>query len=45
MKLLKNIGLMMIAVLLINTSFAQEMTVQVGGAPSVSVKEHSGKRP
>ena len=33
MKLLKNIGLMMIAVLLINTSFAQEMTVQVGGAP------------
>lgn len=33
MKLLKNIGLMMIAVSLINTSFAQETTVQVGGAP------------
>ena len=33
MKLLKNIGLMMIAALLINTTFAQEMTVQVGGAP------------
>jgi uncharacterized surface protein with fasciclin (FAS1) repeats len=33
MKLLKNIGLTMIAALLINTTFAQEMTVQVGGAP------------
>jgi uncharacterized surface protein with fasciclin (FAS1) repeats len=33
MKLLKNIGLMMIAALTINTSFAQDMAVQVGGAP------------
>ena len=33
MQLLKNAGLLMIAALLINTSFAQEMTVEVGGAP------------
>ena len=33
MQLLKNMGLLMIAALLINTSFAQEMTVEVGGSP------------
>lgn len=33
MQLLKKIGLLMIAALMINTAFAQEMTVQVGGAP------------
>jgi uncharacterized surface protein with fasciclin (FAS1) repeats len=33
MQLLKKMGMLMIAALLVNTSFAQEMTVQVGGAP------------
>ncbi|MDR3713768.1 MAG: fasciclin domain-containing protein [Puia sp.] len=33
MKIIKNIGLMMASALALNTSFAQEMTVQVGGAP------------
>jgi uncharacterized surface protein with fasciclin (FAS1) repeats len=33
MQLLKKMGLMMISALLINTAFAQEMTVKVGGAP------------
>ncbi|HTI93432.1 MAG TPA: fasciclin domain-containing protein [Puia sp.] len=33
MQVLKRIGLMLIAALLINTSFAQEKTVEVGGAP------------
>jgi uncharacterized surface protein with fasciclin (FAS1) repeats len=33
MKLLKNIGLMAIATFFMNTLFAQEMNVQVGGAP------------
>jgi uncharacterized surface protein with fasciclin (FAS1) repeats len=33
MKLLKSFGLLMIAALLVNISFAQEMTVEVGGAP------------
>jgi uncharacterized surface protein with fasciclin (FAS1) repeats len=33
MQVLKSFGLMLIAALLINTSFAQEKTVEVGGAP------------
>src|ERR1700735_1654239 len=33
MQLLKKMGLMMVSALLINTAFAQETTVQVGGAP------------
>src|ERR1700754_3340034 len=33
MQLLKSFGLMLLAALLINTSFAQEKTVEVGGAP------------
>ena len=33
MQLLKKMGMLMIAALLVNTTFAQEMTVQVGGAP------------
>jgi uncharacterized surface protein with fasciclin (FAS1) repeats len=33
MQLLKKMGMLMMAALLVNTSFAQEMTVQVGGAP------------
>jgi uncharacterized surface protein with fasciclin (FAS1) repeats len=33
MKLLKSIGLMMIAAFFVNTTFAQETTVQVGGSP------------
>jgi uncharacterized surface protein with fasciclin (FAS1) repeats len=33
MQLLKKMGLMMISALLINTAFAQEITVEVGGAP------------
>src|ERR1700761_929805 len=33
MQLLKSISAMMIAAMLLNTSFAQETTVQVGGAP------------
>jgi uncharacterized surface protein with fasciclin (FAS1) repeats len=33
MKLLKNIGLMMIAAFFTNTTFAQQTTVEVGGAP------------
>jgi uncharacterized surface protein with fasciclin (FAS1) repeats len=32
-KLLKSFGLMLVAALFINTSFAQEKTVEVGGAP------------
>jgi uncharacterized surface protein with fasciclin (FAS1) repeats len=35
-KLLKSFGLMLVAALFINTSFAQEKTVQVGGAPMYS---------
>ena len=33
MQLLKKMGMLMIAALLVNTTFAQETTVQVGGAP------------
>ncbi len=33
MQLLKKIGLFMFAAILMNTAFAQETTVQVGGAP------------
>ena len=33
MKLLKSIGLMMVAAFFMNTAFAQETTVEVGGAP------------
>jgi uncharacterized surface protein with fasciclin (FAS1) repeats len=33
MQLLKKMGMLMIAALAVNTTFAQEMTVQVGGAP------------
>src|ERR1700755_373367 len=33
MQLLKSFSLMLLAALLINTSFAQEKTVEVGGAP------------
>ena len=33
MNLLRNLGLMLVAALLVNTSFAQEKTVTVGGAP------------
>ena len=33
MQLLKKMGMLMIAALLVNTTFAQEMAVQVGGAP------------
>src|ERR1700722_5141804 len=33
MQLLKKMGMLMMAALLVNTSFAQETTVQVGGAP------------
>lgn len=33
MKLFKSLSLMVVAALLINTSFAQEKTVEVGGAP------------
>jgi uncharacterized surface protein with fasciclin (FAS1) repeats len=44
MQLLKNMGLLIIAALLINTSFAQEMTVEVGGAamyPSRNIVENA----
>jgi uncharacterized surface protein with fasciclin (FAS1) repeats len=44
MQLLKKIGLLMIAALLINTTFAQETTVQVGGAamyPSKNIVENA----
>jgi uncharacterized surface protein with fasciclin (FAS1) repeats len=44
MQLLKKIGLLMIAALLINTAFAQETTVQVGGAamyPSKNIVENA----
>ncbi len=33
MQLLKKMGMLMMAALLVNTTFAQETTVQVGGAP------------
>jgi hypothetical protein len=36
MQLLKKMGMLMIAALLVNTVFAQETTVQVGGAPAVN---------
>ena len=38
MQLLKKMGLMMMSVLLINTAFAQETTVEVGGAPMYPTK-------
>ena len=44
MQLVKNMGLLIIAALLINTSFAQEMTVEVGGAamyPSKNIVENA----
>jgi uncharacterized surface protein with fasciclin (FAS1) repeats len=44
MQLLKKIGLMMVSALLINTAFAQEMTVEVGGAamyPSKNIVENA----
>src|ERR1700735_5918203 len=44
MQLLKKMGLMMVSALLINTAFAQETTVQVGGAamyPSKNIVENA----
>ena len=44
MQLLKKMGMLMIAALLVNTTFAQEMTVQVGGAamyPSKNIVENA----
>ena len=44
MQLLKSFGLMLLAALLINTSFAQERTVEVGGAamyPSKNIVENA----
>ncbi len=44
MHLVKNMGLLIIAALLMNTSFAQEMTVEVGGAamyPSKNIVENA----
>lgn len=44
MQLLKKMGLLMIAALLVDTTFAQEMTVQVGGAamyPSKNIVENA----
>jgi uncharacterized surface protein with fasciclin (FAS1) repeats len=38
MQLLKKMGLMMMSALLINTAFAQETTVEVGGAPMYPTK-------
>ena len=43
-RLLKKMGMLMIAALLVNTTFAQEMTVQVGGAamyPSKNIVENA----
>ena len=44
MQLLKKMGMLMIAALLVNTTFAQEMAVQVGGAamyPSKNIVENA----
>ena len=44
MQLLKKMGMLMIAALLVDTTFAQEMTVQVGGAamyPSKNIVENA----
>jgi uncharacterized surface protein with fasciclin (FAS1) repeats len=44
MQLLKKMGMLMIAALLVNTTFAQETTVQVGGAamyPSKNIVENA----
>jgi uncharacterized surface protein with fasciclin (FAS1) repeats len=38
MKLMKNIGLIMFAAFFVNTAFAQETTVEVGGAPMYPTK-------
>src|SRR3984885_7893633 len=44
MNKLKNLGLLLVAAMLANTTFAQEMTVQVGGAamyPSKNIVENA----
>lgn len=44
MNKLKNLGLLLVAAMLVNTSFAQEQTVQVGGAamyPSKNIVENA----